>query len=160
MRLVLDPDQLPPGARWERRGDVGRLILPDAPEVSIEVSDIAPLPDDPSAAARRTVAIVSAGSVVRLGAATEAVTVEGWPFSIVDSEARAADTGALVDSRIHLFYRFLVHGARVTITSPVALAPRRAFLVGLFERARPDFGGEIVALAQIVNIPLRPKRDA
>jgi len=146
MRLSIDP-----APAWIVEQDGQRFR---AGTVTIEVSPLIPLPDHVDAWAREVVRTdMPANTVLDIVIATDLTTADGWPLGIVESHAIAADSKRIVEARLHLFYTLLFYGALVTVkcASPDELETHRTEILDRLGRARPDWSGTIVALAQILE---------
>ena len=153
MRLSIDPA---PSWIALETGDAPRYRIG---AVTIEVSPILPLPDHVDSWAQEVVrGELPPQSVLEIVLATDLTTADGWPLAVVESHALAADSKQIVEARLHLFYTLLFYGVLVAVKSPSAdeLASQRQDILDRFGRARPDWSGPIVALAQILP-PEEPK---
>jgi hypothetical protein len=90
------------------------------------------------------------GERVRVLAVREDTTDVGWPVTIAASEL-VDETGAVIEIRMHMLFRFLEHGGIAVVRAANAAAFDQAFelVKALVPFARPDFSGQIVALAQV-----------
>ena len=150
MRLLLD---LPSGWARQASGDDAPVRIDDAVELTI--SPLLPLPEDvwewAQGAPRRDLPAPATSATV--GATSERRTTLGWPMTVLDSVALAAD-GAVVAARLHAVFPLLEHGAIVTVTArePARLAARREEILGALSTARPDWGDQPgAALADLLR---------
>jgi hypothetical protein len=163
MRLVVD---VPPSWVVERRGEGQVIHVAGAPTLAVEVSPIVPLPDNSTAWAQAQLSAgLPPGTKLHVVVASDLTTAGGWPLSVIQSQALTTDTNAIAESRLHNVYTRLLHGAIATVrgTNLEEFDAHRAEILDAFGRARPDWGQDIVALGQIIDIdevPVAPRPPA
>jgi len=146
MRLIIEP-----AASWivEELGDARRIRIGG---VSLDISPITPLPDNASSWAQSVLrADLPPSTVLEVVMATDLTTSDGWRITVIESQVHAVESKQIVESRLHLFYSLLFYGAVAIARSDNAdeLEAHRSEILDTLGRARPDFNGPIVALAQV-----------
>ena len=116
------------------------------PGATLAIHPLEPLPPELDSWGQRIVG----GEGVRVLAVREDTTDIGWPVTIALSEL-LDEAGASVEIRMHLMFRFLEHGGIAVMRAANAAAFDQAFAIvqPLVPFARPDFSGQVVALAQV-----------
>lgn len=146
MKLIIEP-----AASWivEELGDARRIRIGD---VQLDISPISALPDNPSSWAQAVLrADLPPSTVLDIVIATDLTTTDGWRITVIESHAKAAEGTQIVETRLHVFYSLLFYGAIAVARCESAgeLEAHRAEILDTLGRARPDFSGPIVALAQV-----------
>jgi len=125
------------------RGEVAEYQV--APGAVLAVYPLVALPAELDTWARDVVGL-DATERVRMLALNDTDTDLGWPVTVAMSEV--AQTGEL---RVHFLFRFLEWGgiACLTASSPPAFEAAFDMIKPLIAGSRPDFSGQVVALAQV-----------
>jgi hypothetical protein len=141
MQLVI------PGLADLPRSDIGGIERYElVPGATLELHPLEPLPAELDTWGQRVVGTER----VRLLAVREDTTDVGWPVTIAASEL-LDEAGATVEIRMHMLFRFLEYAGIAVVRATDTAAFDQAFplVQPLVPFARPDFSGQVVALAQV-----------
>jgi hypothetical protein len=133
-----------------------KLVLPaeGVPGVALRVGPFEPLPLDLEAWRHDVLLRGLGGEALRVIAAVDRTTADGWKVNLVVTEVGAT-------RRLHAFYRFVVHGCVA-----VAEADAHAFdaamdrVKELFLKGRPDFAADRPVCARDVWAGFEPSSSS
>lgn len=125
------------------RGDVAEYQV--GPGAVLAVYPLVALPAELDVWARDVVGL-DGTERVRMLALNETDTDLGWPVTVALSEVPER-----AELRVHFLFRFLEWGgiACLTASPPVSFDPAFELVKPLIGAARPDFSGQVIALAQV-----------
>ncbi len=120
-----------------------------APGATFAIYPLVALPADLAAWGAQ---VVDVGAGARVVQVFERATELGWPATLAESEVVDPATGAVIEHRFHVMYRFLEYGGIAIARAREAGAFKQLLeTIGpLLPHGRPDFtSDEAVALAQV-----------
>jgi hypothetical protein len=79
-------------------------------------------------------------------------TIDGWTFELIDAEL-VAERG-VIETRLYACFRFLAHRAVAVVraASMAVIDAQRTNLIAAFERARPEWSGTPICLAEVYDL--------
>ncbi len=137
---------LPPGWRIESQDGTAARV-PDT-AITLSIAPLQQLPDGPRAyMQQRLHEGLGPDAVTKVVSAVDVESTSGWPVAVVQTQVDPPDG----ESRIHLFYKFLYHGAVAVVRSPSAreLDEHRQAILDVLGTVSPVWDDEIVALGQL-----------